>query len=797
MRLDEIAQAIEKLPYHEQEGFLKMLAEYEASIKREKSQKDFMVYVKEMWPGFVAGRHHKVMAQKFQEIADGKLKRLIICLAPRHTKSEFASYLLPSWFLGKYPEKKVIQASNTAELAVGFGRKVRNLVGSEQYAQVFPNVSLRSDSKAAGRWSTNHGGEYFAIGVGGTMTGKGADLAIIDDPHSEQEARLAATNPEVFDSVFEWYTSGPRQRLQPNGAIIIVMCMTGDTPVLMADGTQKPLRDIRPADMVATFDNGNLSVSKINNWRSSGVDSIYRIQTQSGKILRSNERHPFLVMNEGVLEWTRLNQLRVGDLLVSLKDAAGHQNQKQSQTYANHVTQERFITKKTLMRHTFRLGLMASGKVNLVIVASQLFARACALLATESNTRIQSKPRSKTELDASSIGTASLWQSMKQWLQREIIDAMYAVKSLIRKTPALIGMESSALITAMTQAKSEGYSATTATLLLDTERRQAYLNELHRISDFTVDPIVSITTDGQEEVFDVEVDRTENFIANGVVSHNTRWSKKDLVGKVLQSMIDRDGEKWEVIEFPAIMPSGQPLWPEFWSLDLLTALKDELPVAKWNAQYQQNPTSEEGAIIRREWWMPWEKADPPHCEYIIMTLDAAAETNNRSDYTALLTWGVFSDDELTGGNSHIILLNAINVRVEFHELKALAMREWEEWSPDSFIVEKKSSGTPLFQELRRTGIPVQEFTPHRGTGDKIARLNAVSDIVRSGMVWYPSGKRWADEVIEQVAAFPNAGNDDMVDCTSMALARFRNGGFIRLNTDELDEITYPRKAAYY
>jgi len=223
VRLDEIAQAIEKLPYHEQEGFLKMLAEYEASIKREKSQKDFMVYVKEMWPGFVAGRHHKVMAQKFQEIADGKLKRLIICLAPRHTKSEFASYLLPSWFLGKYPEKKVIQASNTAELAVGFGRKVRNLVGSEQYAQVFPNVSLRSDSKAAGRWSTNHGGEYFAIGVGGTMTGKGADLAIIDDPHSEQEARLAATNPEVFDSVFEWYTSGPRQRLQPNGAIIIVM----------------------------------------------------------------------------------------------------------------------------------------------------------------------------------------------------------------------------------------------------------------------------------------------------------------------------------------------------------------------------------------------------------------------------------------------------------------------------------------------------------------------------------------------------------------------------------------------
>lgn len=500
MNLDEIAQAIDKLPQHEQEGFLKMLAEYETSIKRERAQSDFISYVKEMWPGFVGGRHHKIVAKKFEEMAEGKLKRLIICMPPRHTKSEFASYLFPSWFLGKFPGKKVIQASNTAELAVGFGRKVRNLVGSEQYAEIFPNVSLRSDSKAAGRWSTNLGGEYFAIGVGGTMTGKGADIAIIDDPHSEQEARLAATNPEVFDSVFEWYTSGPRQRLQPGGGIVVVM---------------------------------------------------------------------------------------------------------------------------------------------------------------------------------------------------------------------------------------------------------------------------------------------------------TRWSKKDLVGRILQSMVDRDGEKWEVIEFPAILPSGNPLWPEFWSLEELTALKEELPTAKWNAQYQQNPTSEEGAIIRREWWKPWERDNPPQCEYIIMTLDAAAETNNRSDFTALLTWGVFSDDHLTEGANHIILLNAINVRVEFHELKSMALKEYQEWQPDSFIVEKKSSGTPLFQELRRMGIPVQEFVPHRGTGDKMARLNAVSDMVRSGMVWYPAGRRWADEVIEQVAAFPNAGHDDMVDCTSMALARFRNGGFIRLNTDDDDDTISPRKAAYY
>ena len=293
------------LPIQEQEILLAQVEEYRTALEREEAQKSFMAYVKMMWPSFVHGRHHAVMAKKFEAIANGTLKRLIINMPPRHTKSEFASYLLPSWFLGRYPGKKIIQSSNTGDLAVNFGRKVRNLVDSETYAKVFPGVALRQDSKAAGRWATNHNGEYFAIGVGGTVTGKGADLLIIDDPHSEQEASMASGDPTVFDKTYEWYTSGPRQRLQPGGAIVVIMCMTGDTNVLMANGTSTQLKDIRPGDMVATFDKGRLSASKINNWRSSGIDSIYQVQTQSGKILRANERHPFLVLNEGVMEWTR------------------------------------------------------------------------------------------------------------------------------------------------------------------------------------------------------------------------------------------------------------------------------------------------------------------------------------------------------------------------------------------------------------------------------------------------------------------------------------------------------------
>ena len=494
----DLEKIIESLDPVDQEAFLEVAQEYLNSLTRETAQNDFITFTREMWPGFIDGRHHKIMAKKFEEIAAGTCKRLIINMPPRHTKSEFASYLLPAWFLGKFPDKKIIQTSNTAELAVGFGRKVRNLVGSDQYARIFPDVTLRSDSKAAGRWSTNANGEYFAIGVGGTVTGKGADLLIIDDPHSEQEAAIAATNPEVYDKVFEWYSSGPRQRLQPGGAIVVIM---------------------------------------------------------------------------------------------------------------------------------------------------------------------------------------------------------------------------------------------------------------------------------------------------------TRWSKRDLVGKILKSSIERDGEEWEIIEFPAILPSGNSLWPEFWPINELLALKNELPVSKWNAQYMQSPTSEAGAMVKREWWQIWEKEDPPRCEFLIQSWDTAFTKGERSDYSACTTWGVFYLNE-NESDPNIILLDAFKARLEFPELKAKALEMYKEWEPDAFVVEAKAAGSPLIFELRRMGIPVSEFTPTRGN-DKIARMNSVTDLFSSGKVWAPS-RRWAEEVIEEMAAFPNSEHDDLVDSSTQALIRYRKGGFISLPSDEQDEpIHFRRKAAYY
>ena len=496
--VDLLRKALPTMNEAQKRRTLELLRNHHKLTIEENGKDNFLDFVQHVYPGYKIGPHHRKLAKIFEDIAAGKKKRVVVNIAPRHGKSELISYLAPAWFLGKYPQKKIIMASHTADLAVNFGRRVRNLVGSESYKDIFPQVELQADSKSASRWGTNFNGEYFAIGVGGALAGRGADLFIIDDPHSEQEAKQG--RPDVFLPAWEWFQSGPIQRLMPGGAIIVVM---------------------------------------------------------------------------------------------------------------------------------------------------------------------------------------------------------------------------------------------------------------------------------------------------------TRWSKLDLTGQIINHMVKNDdAEEWEIVEFPAILDDETPLWPEFWTIEELLAKKASLDVRYWNAQYLQNPVSEEGALIKREWWNIWEGERPPECEFIIMSLDAAQETNNRADYNALTTWGVFFNEEVN--NYNIILLNAIKQRLEFPELKRLVLEEYQEWEPDAFMVEKKSNGAALYQEMRRMGVPVGEFTPGKGQ-DKTSRVNAVSDLFASGIVWAPD-RRWAKEVIEECNDFPSGANDDLVDSTTLALMRFRQGGFIRLPSDEPDEIQYfksKRNRGYY
>jgi len=789
---------LELLPDEALKEYLELIEARHTRDVREKARDTFMPFVHHVYENFIEGRHHRIIAEKLEKVARGEIKRLIVNMPPRHSKSEFASYLMPAWFLGRNPKLKIIQATHNTELAVRFGRKVRDLIDSDVYKEVFPNTVLKEDSKSAGRWSTDKGAEYFAAGVGAAMTGRGADLLIIDDPHSEQDA-LSET---AFDNAYEWYTSGPRQRLQPGGAIILVMCMTGDTSVLMADGTEKNLRDIRRGDLVATYDKGCLESARINNWRSSGVDSVFKVRTQSGKVLRANERHPFLVSDGGTLKWIRLRDLRPGLELVSLRGATGPQEQKQNRGFAARARAQIATTGKIRTPPVCPLGTTESGSglsAQTTTVLAQLLQKACAVLATRSSTP-KEKLRSLPARTASSTAMGSLFRNTRRWFSKGLVDAMFAASLLLGKTPAHTGVGSFASTTATRQAGSGGFFATTVISLLGMAKAQGFCGQRRNTSSFTTDLILSIDPDGEEEVFDVEVDRTENFIANGVVSHNTRWSKKDLTGRLLAAQgNDILSDQWEVVEFPAILPSGNALWPEFWKTEELLRVKAALPLPKWSAQWQQQPTSSDSAIIRKEWWKNWEKEKIPDLKYVLQAYDTAFSKKETADYSAITTWGVFTPVE--GEPDALILLDAKRGRWSFPELKEVAWEEHEYWEPDMVLIEAKASGQPLTDEFRARGIPAMTFSPgRRGKGgfDKNTRMHLVAPLFEAGRVWAPLEKTFAEEVVEEVTSFPSGDHDDFVDSMTLALMRFRQGGFVLLNGEEDgSEPLHRKKREYY
>jgi len=803
--LEFIAKHMDILSPEEASEVEQLINELQSRQEAKDCRDDLIEFCKKMMPDYKVGKHHRMLADELMAIAEGKKDRVCVNIPPRHGKSQLVSIYYPAWFIGKFPNKKILMVSHTSDLAVDFGRKVRNIIDTPEYKKIFPTVTLAADSKSAGRWNTNSGGEYFACGVGSALAGRGADLLLIDDPHNEQD--IINGNLDVFEKAYEWFTYGARTRLMPEGRVAIIQCMAGDTKVLMADGSEVEIKHLKIGSSVATYDSGKLAASKVLNWANQGSDCVYAITLSNGNILRANERHPFLVEQNGETKWVRVKDLRTGDSVVSLRDAQGPHEQPRSPESAALVNLMTAGIENTQTLRTDLLGTTGNGKESSAPqmgVQNPSAIAVCVLntrlkpITTSSETKTNITARAKDAIVILSLNMGLTLRSTIGCLSTKITNALFARKGLTKWPNQEVGVPQtrSLLTTATPQVEYEDCCATPAT-----SSSKPTLTRTHCGGLFTTSKVTSIRPDGYEDVFDIEVERTHNFIANSSVVSNTRWHQDDLTGRVVRDMTQNDEtDQYEVVEFPAIFnensASEKALWPEQYTLEALRRIKAGMPVFQWNAQYQQNPTGEEAAIVKREWWQKWKNENPPSCEYVIMALDAAAETNNRADFTAITTWGVFLNEECDA--YHIILLNAIKKRVEFPELKDLAYEQYNEFEPDAFIVEKKSAGTALYQELRRTGMAVQEYTPHRGTGDKMARLNSVADIIRSGLVWVPE-TRWAEEVVEEMAAFPFGSNDDLVDTAVMALMRFRNGGFVRLPSDEPEDLKFfkQRKHAYY
>lgn len=818
---------IPELPVQEKVKLLEDLEQFDLKNARRRAREHFLTFCHRVYPGFKEGPHHRHLAPLLEDMArpDGYTwgseeeppwaKRMTVSMPPRFGKSETIAFLYVAWYLGHNPKHQIMMVTHTEDLSSAFGRKVRDLIDTEEYQAIFEgSVQVSKDKSASGNWTTVQGGVYLALGVGGSAAGKGAHLLVCDDLVSEQ-AVLYGNPEQAFEHAWNYIQVGPLQRLMPGGRIIMIGCMTAETRVLMADGAEKELQHVKVGDEIATYDNGSITTSRVTNWIKHRDDTVYKIKTMSGKIVRANKRHPFLVDRNGERTWVRVRDLKVGDCLVEAvqpQDASGRTKPKDC---ALSATSENSL-QMAVQVHSAAMVTGGSGGASSVLptgAATPHMQKGCAEPATTPLSGVLASTASRTRRSARAISSTVmgwLWEITTRCWPRKTGAVLSADNYRPEKTHAQDRRPSSTSTTATALTGSAGCSATTATSQSGTPSPRLCCAPLPNTYDVTTAPIVEIVEDGFEPVFDMEVERTENFIANGVVSHNTRWGKRDPIARAIQWSKDKANEgamAWHEVRFPAIMEverGGEmvtvSLWPEQWPVKELLAKKANMRPHFWAAQYMQEPTNEEAALLKRENWRLWTGARPPECHYIIQTWDTAHETKTRNDYSACTTWGVFWYEPRN--RNEIILLDYWKDRVEYPELKKKAKELHDKWEPDDFIIEKKAAGAPLIQELRRTGLFVMETNPSRGksglSNDKYARTNAVADIFEDGLVWVPDTKG-GRELVEVCADFPNGEYDDPVDCTVMAMERFRKGGFVTLSSDEPedDNPVAPPRAAYY
>lgn len=709
-------------------------AEILEEIARRNAKKSLLSFTKYTFPQYEIAPHHQKIADALEAVERGDIDRLIITMPPRHGKSELASIRFPAWYLGRNPRNRIIAATYSADLSRDFGKKARNVVSSEDYTKIF-GVGISKSSASKNEWDLdNDTGGYFGTGVGGAATGKGAHVLLIDDPIKN---RAEANSETVRQSIWDWYTSTAYTRLEKGGAVIVIMCMTGDTLVLMADGRETPLRDIRIGDRIATYDNGKLSISTIKNHINNGADFVYKIKTISGKIVKANERHPFLVDDNGELKWIRLKNLNTTYKIVTLRGNGESGKIKYAPMMdVNSLQNVKGIVIPTTTR---RNGLMGTDHHLLTL--------------------------NQEEMQGLSIDTGLHQKNMKQCIDNKTENAL-SVTNLRKIMSEHIGEINYVLTTATPLEKSEDCYAMTATLPSGIAKQKKQHCRLQNISDFTLEEIVSIEFDGVEDVFDIQVDRTENFIANGIVSHNTRWHDDDLVGRLLEEQRHGGefGENWTVAHMPALDEDNNALWENKYNTAALLRIKKNVGSFDFEALYQGRPTPLGGGLIKTEWWRYY--SEPPQYDLIIQTLDTAQKTKEINDYSVIATWGRFENK--------IYLINITRGKWEMPDLERMTISEYNRWKPSKVLIEDKSSGTALIQNLRRNhSIPIVAI---QVSIDKVTRTQEIVGFIESGYCHLPQSADFMPDFITEHAGFPNAKHDDQVDTTTMAIKELMGFG---------------------
>lgn len=677
--------------------------------KRVLARRSLVQFTKRFYPQYNPGWVHHDIARRLEkfmkDVEDKKSPRLMLLVPPRHGKSELVSIRFPAFVLGHHPEWEVINCGYNLDLPMKFSRKVREIARDPGYKPLFERAQLDPDSQSAEAWNTTAGGGFTAAGVGGGITGKGATVLIIDDPIKNQEEADSIT---TRDGLWDWYWSTAYSRLAPGGGVLLVQCMVGDTPVLIADGGQRRLDSLVRGDEIATFDQGVLTTSKIAAIKSNGRDAILEITTISGKVVRANGRHPFLVALNGELRWIRARSLTTAHKIVAQK------------------------------------GSGVNGKESLVqqMAATSLLsvAGSCATTATQESDILGLSPWHLPQPDT---------------------------------------------------------------------------------YDFTLDEIVSIRPAGEEEVFDLQVERTENFIANGLVSHNTWWHDDDLAGRLQQKMRhEADTDQFTIIKYPALaekweyrnketdlierydsplvdghavqraerrnkgvtdpMPidekydllraPGEALHPERYDEKMMNSMKANQTPRIWSALYQQNPVPDEGVYFRKEYFK-YEPVSPiAYNRHVFQAWDFAIGEKQQNDYTVGVT---LIQDE----NDFLHLVDVVRFKGDSFTIVEEMLDAAQRWgseptAPLMMGVEDSQiwkAIKPMFEKRMQERGMYPPYEVLKPLTDKLSRSRSLQGRMQQGRVYFPTEASWLGDVQTELLRFPAGAHDDIVDAMAWAV----------------------------
>lgn len=699
-------------------------------------------------PRTVQTRALELIDQALVELADTPDGRRIITLPPQEGKTVRCAVDFPTWWLVQHPDDPIVVASYGQALATRNGRAIRRRI--TEHPEL--GLTIAPDNGAANEWMiAGHDGGVFSVGIGGGLTGRPSRLMVIDDPIKD---RKEADSETFRQAVWDWWTDVASARLAPGAPVVVILCMTGDTPVLMADGSERLLRDISLGDKVATYEDGRLSTSTVRRWACQGPDRVLTIRMKSGVKVRANARHPFLTI-EGCREtWRRTDELWPGSVILRATGESGAESSVQSMGASRRPGARECACRTTARRGGLLVTDLRQSTPSRAVEPSFV-------------TATVSTPRTTTDCSLNRAGSV---RSADVCLRRQAgpsTGPVYSASTTNTRPDAC--------------ADCSATTATSSSGLVATSRCCS-----PPLSTYAVipDEVVEVVEAGVEDVYDVQIDRTENFIAAGLVSHNTRWHEDDLAGRLVAD--DEFGE-WQVLNIPAqadhdpgkgetdlldrepgeFMESARRRSVEQWERRKRTA-----GARSWEALYQGRPGPVAGSILQRSWWSLYDtpravpRADGsmwlPGPGRVVTSWDMAFKGTDSANFVAGQVWSV--------DGANVYLLDQVHARLSFVETLNAFVSLAARWpQANAHYIEDKANG-PAVMSMLRNHVP--GLLPVEPQGSKTARAHAIAPLVQAGNVHLPHPRLapWVDGLITEAASFPYGANDDQVDALTQAVS---------------------------